>query len=105
MQCVAADTNFMVFLRRCYSLDVCFCCCVAAYGACEAIAGAVSRLSAATGTRSLISEEDTSALAEARSVALELLLGAMSNLAPYRTEDLLQVRAPRPRRTFICYKH
>ena len=68
-------------------------------GACEVIANAVSQLSAATGAAAVtsstsISEKDTMALGEARSVALELLLGAMSNLAPYRTEDVLQVRKP-----------
>ena len=74
-------------------------CCMVAYGACEAIARAVSRLSAAFGAGTItspssLSQEGAAALAEARSVALELLLGAMSNLAPYRTEDVLQVGTP-----------
>jgi hypothetical protein len=74
-------------------------CCVVAYGACEVIARAVSRLSAVAGvgtvtSPSSLSEEGTAVLAEERSVALELLLGAMSNLAPYRAEDVLQVRTP-----------
>lgn len=74
-----------------------WCCCSAACGTCEAVAKSITRLSAASVSETTASAnsitKDTSAVAEARSVALELLLGAMSNLAPYSTEDVLEVRA------------
>ena len=80
----------------------------AASGACEAITGCIYRLAgaAAAGTDKFklaatihansASAEDANATVDARAVALELLLGAMSNLAPYRIEEVLEVSSPHP---------
>ena len=68
-------------------------CLFVASGACDGVASAVTRLSATSPPNNLTADEggDAAALAEAQSVALELLLGAMSNLAPYRPEAVLDV--------------
>lgn len=79
------------------TVDDWWCCCSTACGTCEAVANSITRLSVASVSEMTLSANSTiegsSAVAGARSVALELLLGVMSNLAPYSTEGVLEVRA------------
>ena len=65
---------------------------LAASGAFEGVAHAVSRLSAPHASIMGIDRLDdlSPEVVEARNVATELLLGAMSNLAPHRPEDIVE---------------